>query len=301
MLAGKGRKDTALMDAFTVRPMTHADLKAAAEVTNAAFASAPGSAGEPTFPLGECELRFASDPRGCFVAADETGSVLGVLFSVARGSLGWFGPLAVQPDSQQGGIGEALVAECLTAWAGRDIRLMGLETFADSRFHIQFYGRLGFRPAWTGLAFRGPAWERAMPAGVETGGLMPDLDFVLPGLDVYAEVVATATLGAGQVLTTDDGVALVHWNSAFHADAGFVPFLAARTRTSFDRLLAGAEHLVREHGKQHLIARTSGSAWPTLDALAARGYRIHGAMVRMKSGEHLDYDRGEKFYLDSWL
>ena len=290
------------MGACTVRPMAHADLKIAAEVTNAAFGSLSGRpAGEPTYPLPFFELRFASDPHGCFVAVEETGSVLGAVFSVARGSLGWFGPLSVRPEFQQGGIGEALVAECLTSWAERDIRLTGLETFADSRFHLQFYGRLGFRPAWTGLAFRGPAWERGMPAGVEVGGLMPDLDFLLPGLDVYAEVVATTTLGAGQVLTTDDGVAIVHWSSAFHPDAGFVPFLAAPTRTSFDRLLASAEHLVREQGKQYLVARTSGSAWPTLDALAARGYRAVGAMVRMKSGEDVDYDRGEKFYLDSWL
>lgn len=290
------------MGAFTVRPMAHADLKEAAEVTNAAFAALKGrSVLEPLFPLGFFELRFAADPRGCLVAVDESGSVLGTLFSVARGSLGWFGPLSVRPAFQQGGIGEALAAACLTAWSERDIRLTGLETFADSQFHMQFYGRLGFRPGWTGLAFRGPAWERSMPAGVEVGGLMPDLDFLLPGLDVYAEAVATTTHGAGQVLTTDDGVAIVQWQSLFNADAGFVPFLAARTRSCFDRLLAAAEHLVRERGRSFLVARTSGSAWASLDALSARGYRTLGAMIRMKAGEELDYDRGEKFYLDSWL
>ena len=295
------------MGAITVRAMAHADLKAASEVVNAAFGSQRESSSvEPVFPLPFFELRFAADPRGCLVAVDETGSVLGTLFSVGRGSLGWFGPLAVRPDFQQGGIGESLVAQCLTSWAERDIRLTGLETFADSRFHVQFYGRLGFRPAWTGLAFRGPAWEAEMPHGVEVGGLMPDLDFVLPGLDVYAEAVATTTHGAGQVLTTEDGVAIVHLLSpfrsrSFDAEAGFVPFLAARTRTSFDRLLGAAEHVVRQHGRKHLVVRTSGSAWPTLDALDARGYRVLGTAVRMKCGEHVDYDRGEKFYLDSWL
>lgn len=295
-----GRKgDT--MTGLTVRPMAHADLKDAAEITNAAFgALAERSQVEQTFPFPFFELRFGTDARGCFVAVDETGSVVGALFSVARGTLGWFGPLATRPDLQHSGVGEALVAECLATWSQRDIRLTGLETFADSRFHVQFYGRMGFRPAWTGVALRGPTWERSMPAGVETGGLMPDLDFVYPGLDVYAEAAATTAHGAGQVLTTEGGVAIVHAAGPDRED-GFVPFLAARTRASFDRLLAGAEHVVRGYGRQHVLVRTSGSAWATLDALAERGYRHAGVMVRMKAGENLDYDRGEKFYLDSWL
>ena len=126
------------MGAFTVRPMAHGDLKAAAEVTNGAFAALTERPAEPRFSLSFFELRFAADPRGCFVALDETGSLLGSLFSVARGPLGWFGPLAVRPEVQKTGIGEALVAECLTGWTKRDITLAGLETFAGSCFHVQF-------------------------------------------------------------------------------------------------------------------------------------------------------------------
>jgi len=301
-----GRERTA-SDMFKVRPMTHADLKAAAEATNAAYGALTGRAPteEPMFPLSIFELRFAADPRGCLVAVDDTGplngEVIGALFSVARASLGWFGPLAVRPEHQREGVAEALVAECLGIWNDRDLRLTGLETLPDAGSHLQFFERLGFRPAWTGIALRGPAWEHGMPAGVETGGQMPDLDYIYPGLDVYGEAVATTTQGAGQVLTTDDGVAIVHWDSVGVPDAGFVPFLAARTRTSFERLLGAAEHLVHDHGKEQLVVRTSGSAWPTLDALAARGYRTTGACIRLKAGEEVDYDRGEKFYVDSWL
>ena len=49
--------------------------------------------------------RLAADPDGCFVAAsarDPTG-VTGVVFSVARGTLGWLGPLAVHPGASDAG------------------------------------------------------------------------------------------------------------------------------------------------------------------------------------------------------
>ena len=53
-------------------------------------------------------VRFA-DPRGCFVAVREQdpGRVAGALISVARGTLGWFGPLAVHPHAQRSGRREA--------------------------------------------------------------------------------------------------------------------------------------------------------------------------------------------------
>jgi len=38
-----------------------------------------------------------------------------------------------------------------------------------------------------------------------------------------------------------------------------------------------------------------------MDALTARGYRAGGAMIRMKRGEHTDYDRTETYYCDNWL
>jgi hypothetical protein len=31
---------------------------------------------------------------------------------------------------------------------------MGLETYRDSRFHVRFYKKIGFRPSCTGIGFR---------------------------------------------------------------------------------------------------------------------------------------------------
>ncbi len=75
----------------------------------------------------------------------------------------------------------------------------------------------------------------------------------------------------------------------------------ARSRESFDLLMAAAGHLSREAGCTSFFTWTSGSSWATRDALAARGYRAGGAMVRMKCGENTDYDRTATYYCDNWL
>lgn len=123
------------------------------------------------------------------------------------------------------------MAACLDGWRRRGVRLWGLETLPGGSFHLQLCASLGFRPAWTGITFERPLRATALPGGVEVDGLVPDLDFVYPGLDIATEVAATIGCGAGQVLTTVDGVAIVHLRPTVQAPGGgFVPFLAARTR-----------------------------------------------------------------------
>ncbi|MGH9291371.1 MAG: hypothetical protein ACRD0B_11705 [Acidimicrobiales bacterium] len=99
------------MALVTLRAMEEGDLAAVAAVTNAAFAErfAIATDAEPIFRDALFECRLAADPEGCVVALDDLGEVTGALFSLARGSLGWFGPLAVRPGAQQAGTGAALV------------------------------------------------------------------------------------------------------------------------------------------------------------------------------------------------
>ena len=327
-----------------VRLMTGADLAAVAAVTNLAFGTLRGDPASQRFPALLFETRLAADPYGCFVAVapDDPGRVTGALLSVARGRLGWFGPLAVHPGVQRGGVGRGLTAACLESWRTRGVQLMGLETFGDSPFHIHLYSTLGFRPAWTGVSFTRPLRETTMPPGVEVtvpadsqregtpagdhpgetpagdqpgkmpaggqaismppGIQLPDLSYLYPGLDVSGEAAATMSCGAGAVLTTGDGIAVCHLKQTFQGPrTGFLPFLAARSRESFEALMAAAEHLSREAGCTSFFARAPGSSWATMDALTARGYRAGGAMIRMKRGENPDYDRTGTYYCDNWL
>jgi hypothetical protein len=154
-------------------------------------------------------------------------------------------------------------------------------------------GSIGFR---TGLAVT------SMPEGIQDGGQVPDLSFLYPGLDVSGEAAAVRACGAGLAVTAADGVAIVHLEPTIQPPGmGYVPFLAAATRSTFDRLLSAAEHLSREHGSTALLTRASSSSWQTIDALTERGYQPLGLMMRMKAGENPNYDHARCYCLDSWL
>lgn len=291
-----------------MRPMQEPDLADVRHVTDAAFARIIGqmtgrTVATPVMPPLLFSTRFAADPADCWVALDgATSEIVGAIFSIARGTLGWFGPLAVSPAAQSQGVGRALIAACLDGLRRRGVRLIGLETFAESPFHVRLYSRFGFRPSWTGLGFRRKIESVRMPAGVTTDGAVPNLDFVYAGLDVGAEAAMVARSAVGTAFVTEGGIAICHFAPTFEgAGTGFLSFVAASSRPAFDRLLDAAEHACGERGLGVLAVRVSGSAWQTFDRLVARGYRPERAEIRMKLGERPDYDAAAIFYADSWL
>lgn len=290
-----------------VRPMETTDLAEVARLTDAAFGLIIGQmtgrqVPAPVMPPLLFPTRFATDPAGCFVACDPAGKVTGAVFSTARGALGWFGPLAVSPIAQGQGVGQLLIAACLEQMRGRGVRLVGLETFAESPFHVHLYAKSGFRPSWTGVSFR-RSIESVRPPGRVTAHSAPaELDFVYEGLDVGAEAATTESRAVGTTFTAEGGVAICHFAPTFEgAGTGFVPFLAAPTQTAFLLLLDAAEQACAERGLTALTVRVPGSAWRTIDGLVERGYRAGRVAIRMKLGERPDYDGGDFYYADNWL
>jgi predicted N-acetyltransferase YhbS len=296
-----------------VRTMRPADLEEVAELSDNAFIDLIGKLSgqhlvRPFFPPEGLALRLEADPEGCLVAA-EGGSLIGSLFSVARGTLAWFGPLAVAPGQQGKGVGQTLVAECIARWSPRGVRLMGLETFPDSGFHLHLYSKLGFRPAWVGFQVRKQLDAPAAGGRVEPAPPLqhpevplPDLDYLYPGLDPSAEVRAILKRKAGRVFATDRSLAIVLLADALHVtpDDAFLPLLVAPDREGFLSLLAAAEEAARDAGKKTLAIRLSGSCWAAFQALVERGYRAGPAALRMKAGANLDYDR-DAWYCDDWF
>jgi predicted N-acetyltransferase YhbS len=296
-----------------VRTMRAAELEAVAELSDGAFieviAKLSGQRLErPFFPLAGLALRLEADPDGCLVATD-SGALVGALFSVARGTLAWFGPLAVATGRQGGGAGQALVAECVARWAPRGVRLMGLETFPNSSFHLHLYAKLGFRPGWVGFQVRKRlAGAAAGPSAEPTPPLqhpqvpLPELGYLYPGFDPTSEVRAVVNRKAGRVFATDRSLAIVLLADAFHVtgDEAFIPLLVAPDREAFLSLLAACEEAARAAGKRSIAIRLSGSCWGAFQALVESGYRAGSSALRMKAGDNLDYDR-DAWYCDDWL
>jgi ribosomal protein S18 acetylase RimI-like enzyme len=292
-----------------VRAMLPADLPAAGRAVEAAFAAIftelyGERAPAPAFPRVGFACRLAANPDGCLVAVED-GEIAGAVFSLRRGPLAWFGPLAVTPEHQRRGVAGALLRHLLAGWERAGVRTMGLETFTDSSFHIGLYRGFGFQPAWVGVSYRKPlepAGSQPWPDDAVRGGSPPRLDFLYPGFDPSAEIAAMIETGAGELLTCPGGIALCHLEG-FHtsAEAAFLPLVVAADRASFTALLTAAERLAAGAGKRVIATRLPGGCSAAQDVLAGRGYLPGGVMLRMKRGERVDYDGPEAFYCDDWL
>jgi GNAT superfamily N-acetyltransferase len=142
---------------------------------------------------GQYELRapgfmamyLRRDSRGCFGAEADDGTLVGVIFCFRWGEVGWFGSLAVAPEWQGRGVGQALAGRAVEYLAESGCRRIGLETWPRSPAMLHLYGKLGFEPRQpteklaraTGLTPALDGW-RAVWSGT-TGG--PALGAVLAG------------------------------------------------------------------------------------------------------------------------
>ncbi len=289
-----------------VRPMRSADLGAVLDITNVAFAELieRDSGHRPDGPLfaeGLGRYRLELDSPGCHVAVTK-GEVVGANFSVLRGSVGWFGPLAVRPDAQGRGIAQRLVSECIRSAEQRGARLIGLETLANSPQHIHLYMKLGFQPSWTGIAYRREVTDAKMPLGVDVDVASPKLEYVYPGFDASKDIEATRVNKVGVTLRLRDGLSICHTTSTLWADESvvYLPLVVAPDRDTFETLIGAVEAVAYEHNKKLIVTQVPGSSWHTQQALLERGYKPGGAALRMKRGEHADYDAGPFYCCDDW-
>jgi predicted N-acetyltransferase YhbS len=155
-----------------IRPMTEADVDAALELTNEAFADLDRRlGGEPSPPPdpAKARIRFRDlvrrDPGGSWVAEDEDG-LTGCALALLREGVWGLSLLVVRPGLQSGGVGSGLLrrAHEYGAHAHGKIILASPDPRA-----VRAYHRLGLslHPA---VEAKGEPRDVQPPAGVRVGG-----------------------------------------------------------------------------------------------------------------------------------
>jgi ribosomal protein S18 acetylase RimI-like enzyme len=177
--------------AVPVRPLLVADLEPLRWVIYRAYLQvlvelygSEAAAGYEVRSLDFMKLYLRRDPAGCFVAEAPGGDPAGAIFCFVWGEVGWFGSLAVAPEWQGHGLGQALTRKALDYLAGRGCRRLGLETWPHSPLVRHLYGKFGFRPVRSTVKF-----SRPIP--------MPDGPDPLPGGLAGAGVAGAGVAGDG--------------------------------------------------------------------------------------------------------
>ncbi|MBH3332209.1 GNAT family N-acetyltransferase [Pseudomonas oryzihabitans] len=308
--------------AFSVEPLTAADLPATTEVVRLAFATWMGAAepGEFWNDRDYVRSRFAAPHTAWFKALDGA-RLVGAICVTRWGRHGILGPLAVHPDYWDAKVAKALMGAAVAQLDAWQLVHAGLFTFPDSPLHLGLYQGFGFWPQTLTAVMARPVQAQAAPPALRFS-LATEPDRLLaacadvgranaPGLDVSAEMAAVRAQGLGESLLLQDaqgraeGFAVCHFGP--HSEAGtgvcyvkcaaVLPGAGAEAR--FARLIAACDGLARDHGQQRLLAGVNTARRGAYQWLWAQGFHSEILGITLHRGE-AHYDHPEVWLLDDW-
>ena len=131
----------------TVRPLEESDLPEADRIMRQAFGTFLGLP-DPMAFMGDADYvrtRWAAEPT-CALAAEVDGRLVGTNFVTRWGSVGFFGPLTVDPSLWDKGVARALLTETMPFFDRWGVTHAGLFTFPQSPKHLALYQSYGFLP-----------------------------------------------------------------------------------------------------------------------------------------------------------
>ena len=308
-----------------IRPLTEADLADADRVFRVAFGTFLG-APDPQRFFGDADFvrtRWHAGNTAAFAAVGE-GRLVGSNFLTDWGSVGFFGPLTVDPACWSRGIAKRLMEPTVELFDTWGTRHAGLFTFAQSTMHVGLYQRFGFWPRFLTAVMSMPVGP---PVPAHPGTRMSDLAVgdrpgalaavrdltgaVYPGLDLTREIESVLSQGLGDVVLIDDtatlqGVAICHLGAGTEAGGGncYVKFGAVRpgqhAARHFDLLLDACYRLAADKGATGLAVGANAGRDKAWKALAQRGFRVGMQGVTMHRPNEAGYSHSDNYVIDDW-
>jgi GNAT superfamily N-acetyltransferase len=308
-----------------VRPLAERDLGEADRIFRVAFGTFIGLP-DPTAFGGDADYvrtRWRAAPDRA-IAAEIGGRLVGSNFLARWGSVGFFGPLTIDPEFWGSGAAPALLERTVALFARWRLKHTGLFTFSSSPKHVGLYGKFGFHPR-----FLTPVVARVAQSGPKRGwrvlsSLAPDersaaiaacralAGRIFPGLDLTSEVESVATQRLGDTvlvgsIARQDAFAVCHVGAGSEAGSGtcYVKFGAARpgreTARSFRRLLDAIDAFALERAAPRVTFGVNAAREEAYREIARRGYRADRVLgVVMERRTTAGYNRPGVFVLDDW-
>ena len=308
-----------------IRPMEERDVVEADRIIRLAFGTFLGLP-DPSKTFGDSDFahtRWRANPEGA-LAAELDGRLVGSNFAANWGSVGFFGPLSVEPHLWDQGVAKRLLEPTMDLFARWGCRQVGLFTFSHSAKHVALYQKFGFWPRFLTAVMSKPV--KAPPAGAdyvrfsslsasekeaalvacrETAGLIHE------GLNVSCEIRAVDEQSLGDTVMLQDGSAVAafavcHVGPGTEAGSGacYVKFGAARPTAAadrwFERLLSACEHFASSRGVERLIAGVNMAREQAYRIVAGRGFRTDLQGVAMHKDNDAGYCRSGIYLLDDW-
>lgn len=309
----------------TIRPLQEKDLETADTIFHVAFGTFVGLADPARFAETQdyVRTRWRAHPEAA-LGAEIEGRLVGTNFAVDWGSVGYFGPLTIDPEFWDRGVARKLLDRTMDLFEAWGTRHAGLFTFSNSAKHVGLYQKYGFWPRfltailsipvagerpWRGAQsfseLSAPDQESALGAARELTGS------VYEGLDLTREIESVHRLGLGETVLLAQGsqlagLAVCHCGPGTEAGEGicFIKFAAVRPETNaerhFDDLLDACHTLAASRSLTGLEAGVNLANHSAYQRLLDRGHRTKILGVAMHRPDDPAYCRPELFVLGDW-
>ncbi len=306
---------------ITVRPLERDDLDEADRIMRLAFGTFLGLP-EPAAFMGDADYvraRWTADPASS-LAAWSGDRLVGSNFVTQWGSVGFFGPLTVEPELWDKGVARRLLDETMAVFGSWDLTHTGLFTFGQSPKHVSLYQSYGFMPRFL-TAVLGKPVASGTPGQLASEAA--DLDAVVadcaavsgsvyPGLQVSREIRATLEQSLGDVVVVRDSggrpaaFGVCHTGPGSEGGSGtcYVKFGAARSGSGagerFGRLMAACEAYAAGREAATLVAGVSTARRGAYQLLLEEGYRAALIGVTMHRPDEGAYHHPDAWVVDDW-
>jgi GNAT superfamily N-acetyltransferase len=312
-------------DQPVIGALAERDLPAAERIFRVAFGTFLGVPDPETF-WTDRDLIYGRwrAPHVAAFSATSDGRLVGSNFATKWGSVGFFGPITVQPDLQERGIAKALLAATVDQFDAWGTTHNGLFTFAQSAKHVALYQKFGFHARFLTAIMTAPAKRaRPVPGASRFSALNDDAkaemrrasrevtDTLYPGLDLSEEIEAVDAQGLGDTVLVEGtgglaAFAICHYGPRSEAGEGFcfVKFGAVRATPSaqqdYARLLDACEALAVSVGVPNVLAGANLGRHEAYQQLVARGFRTAIQGVNMHRHNEPGYCRPGVYIIDDW-
>jgi ribosomal protein S18 acetylase RimI-like enzyme len=318
-----------------IRPLREEDLKEAERIFRLSFGTFMGLP-DPLLAFGDSEYvqgRFKADPTLC-LAAEFNGKLVGSNFIANWGSVGFFGPLTIDPGSWDKGIAKKLMEKTMEIFHKLGTKHIGLFTFANSPKHIHLYQLYGFWPRFLTAVMSKPVNpdDRKNNAELATcllrysenpqdkkSDFLHDCysltDSIYRGLDLTVEIVSVESqkLGESFLLISNKndkviGIVICHCGTGTEAgkDTCYVKFGAAAHNKEFGQcetfssLLRHCERFAQSQGLSKVVAGVNIGNLSAYQNMLAAGFKTEFQGVIMTKDSDPGYHKEDIYVIDDW-
>jgi predicted N-acetyltransferase YhbS len=309
-----------------IRPMREADLPEADRIFRLAFGTFIGFPDPMAFAAG-CELiapRFRHDSDGMYVAEID-GRVAGSAIANRWGSVGFFGPLTVDPKFWDRRVGRRLMEPCVDTFERWGCTQVALFTFPHSTKHVALYQKFGFWPRFLTALMSKPVepattepFKPSLLSALSDKERTPVIaecreiaNQIYPGLDLTEEIAAVMKQKLGDVVLVRvrqnlEAFAICHFGLGTEGgpDRCYVKFGGVRPGLSasahFDLLLDGCEQLAVAKKLKCVFIGISTACHETYSQMITNGYRADYQGLGMHRDNNPGHSRPGLYVLNDW-